>query len=344
MLRRILDLGATLLDYELVTDDRGLRTVAFGRHAGLAGAVDTLWALGRRFAAQGIDTPLARLRPAVEYGALARARADIEEAARRIAGDGLPAEISPLAVGVTGSGGKVFGGAMEVLALLPHRDVRPEDLAAEMARTGGRAKEVLVVGYGPEHLVEPATPGTAYGWEHYLAHPEAYRARFGPHLAHLTAVIHGIFWREGYPRFILREDLAALRAKGHARLQLITDVTCDLGGSDEALVRLTDPGAPAYVLDPRSGETRDGLEGEGIAVIGIDILPAELPVDASLHFSKCLTPLLPALSRGTPDPGDATVPAAIRRAIIAHRGRLVSPWDERLAAPLERHGAAGARR
>jgi alpha-aminoadipic semialdehyde synthase len=344
MLRRMLDLGATLLDYELVTDERGARTVAFGRHAGLAGAVDTLWALGRRFAARGIDTPFAGLRPAVEYGEMAKAAADIGKAGARIVGEGLPEEISPLAVGVTGSGGKVYGGAMEVLAHLPHRRVRPADLAAEMARHTGRAQEVLVVGYGPEDLVEPVRPGATYSWEHYLVHPEDYRACFGAHLAHLTAVIHGIFWKEGYPRFILREDLAALSSRRGSRLQLITDVTCDLGGSDEALVRLTDPGNPVYVFDPRTGEAKDGFYGEGVAVIAIDILPSELPIDASRHFSGCLSPLLPALARGVPDPGDGSVPGAIRRAIIAHRGRLVSPWDERLAVPLERHGSAGLRR
>ena len=125
MLRRLLELECTLLDYELVTGDDGIRTIAFGRHAGLAGAIDTLWALGRRWEMQGIRTPLAELRPALEYGSVAKAREGIERAGQEIARNGLPAEVSPVVIAVTGAGGKVFGGAMEVLDFLPTREVRP---------------------------------------------------------------------------------------------------------------------------------------------------------------------------------------------------------------------------
>jgi saccharopine dehydrogenase (NAD+, L-lysine-forming) len=48
MLQRLLDLRCTLIDYEKVTDEAGKRLIFFGRHAGLAGMIDSLWALGRR--------------------------------------------------------------------------------------------------------------------------------------------------------------------------------------------------------------------------------------------------------------------------------------------------------
>ncbi|MBZ0268908.1 hypothetical protein K8I85_12180, partial [bacterium] len=110
MLRRLMDAGCTLLDYELVTDENGLRTIAFGRHAGLAGAIDTLWALGRRFTAEGIDTPLAALHQALDYDDLDDARTAVREVGARIGAEGLPEAASPLAIGVTGEGGKVWGG------------------------------------------------------------------------------------------------------------------------------------------------------------------------------------------------------------------------------------------
>jgi hypothetical protein len=72
--------------------------------------------------------------------------------------------------------------------------------------------------------------------------------------------------------------------------------------------------------------------------VAVDILPAEVPVDSSEHFSRLLTPLVPALARGVPDPADGTLPGELRRAVLAHRGRLVSPWDEKLAEPLREHG------
>jgi saccharopine dehydrogenase (NAD+, L-lysine-forming) len=66
MLQRLLDLGCQLIDYEKIVDERGRRQVFFGNYAGLAGMIDTLWALGQRLAWEKIDTPFSHLRPARE--------------------------------------------------------------------------------------------------------------------------------------------------------------------------------------------------------------------------------------------------------------------------------------
>jgi len=326
MLRRILQLRCTLLDYELVTDDAGTRTIAFGRHAGLAGAIDTLWALGRRLDAEGIATPFGRVRQAVEYGELTAALRDVDEVARQIRSRGLPASLRPFAVGVTGAGGRVSGGALEILDRLPGGRVRPDRLA------DWNGEGVAVVSYGPEDLVEPIAPGESYEWNDYVSRPSAYRSRFAPHLARLTALVHGIFWKEGFPRFVLRRDLAALWRDGATpRLRVITDVTCDVGGSNESLVRVTDPGDPGYLYDPATGETAAAWAGPGPVVLPVDIFPAELARDASRHFSEVLAPLVPALAAGETN-------APLARATIVRDGELVPPWDEELAVPLRDHG------
>ena len=54
MLRRLMELGCTLIDYELITDERDKRLIFFGRHAGYAGMINSLWALGRRFKSEGL--------------------------------------------------------------------------------------------------------------------------------------------------------------------------------------------------------------------------------------------------------------------------------------------------
>jgi len=54
LLRQVLDLGITLVDYEKIADADGRRLVKFGRQAGQAGMVETLRALGRRLAAEGV--------------------------------------------------------------------------------------------------------------------------------------------------------------------------------------------------------------------------------------------------------------------------------------------------
>ena len=67
MLNRLLELGCTLVDYEKITDEQNHRLIYFGRHAGYAGMVETLWCLGRRLADQGIQSPLCRIMHAYEY-------------------------------------------------------------------------------------------------------------------------------------------------------------------------------------------------------------------------------------------------------------------------------------
>ena len=345
MLQRLLELGCTLLDYELVQDDSGVRTIAFGRYAGLAGAIDTLWALGKRLALRGFETPLLGVQQAIEYGDIAAARAAIEEAGRRIARDGLPAEISPLVIGVTGGGGKVSGGALEILDLLPSRRVDPDELATVIDGCEAGGREVLVASYAPGHLVEPVDASARYSWDDYLQHPGAYRSRFAPHLALLSALVHGIYWEEGYPRFVLRQDLAPLWANGQRpKLEVITDITCDPDGSNESLVRITDPGDPVYVYDPATGSAVDGWEGPGPAVLPVEIFPAEIPRDSSEHFSRMLSPLVPALARAgrNLDAGDESVPAALRGSLLAVRGKLLPRWEEELSKPLGQHGSGAA--
>ena len=70
MLRRLMELGCTLIDYELIVDRRGRRLIFFGRHAGYAGMIDSLWALGQRLAWEGFATPLEEIRLAHQYASL----------------------------------------------------------------------------------------------------------------------------------------------------------------------------------------------------------------------------------------------------------------------------------
>jgi hypothetical protein len=75
-------------------------------------------------------------------------------------------------------------------------------------------------------------------------------------------------------------------------------------------------------------------------VWAVDILPSELPLDASRHFSEVLAPMIPHLARDdvADRPADDAFPAELRRAYLAVRGRLLPEWEEKLAGPLAEHG------
>ena len=94
MLTRMMELGCSLIDYEKVTDDQGKRLIFFGRYAGLAGMINTLWTYGRRLKEEGLTTPFARLRQTHEYASIEEARNAISEVGKEIAQHGLP-DINP---------------------------------------------------------------------------------------------------------------------------------------------------------------------------------------------------------------------------------------------------------
>ena len=84
MLRRLMELNCQLIDFERITDAEGRRLVFFGRFAGLAGMIDTLWAFGRRLRHEGVDSPFASLRQAYGYENLEVAKAHVAEIMGRL--------------------------------------------------------------------------------------------------------------------------------------------------------------------------------------------------------------------------------------------------------------------
>lgn len=327
MLRRVLELGCTLIDYERIADEQGQRLIFFGRHAGLAGAIETLWALGQRLAWQGIATPLAQVRHAYEYHDLAEAQAAIAQIGAAIRADGLPAAIAPLTIGVTGYG-NVSKGAWEILNLLPMEVVEPSDLADVTAGAGASRYVLYGTTFREEHIVTPRDELEPFDCQRYYDCPDDFRPIFEQYLPHLTALINGIYWDTRYPRLVTKAGLCRLAEAGQLRLHVIGDISCDVEGSVEITVKATDPGDPVFVYDPLTGAVQDGCEGPGVAVMAVDILPSELPRDASESFSEVLLRYVPAIAAadfGVPFEALA-LPPEIKRAVIAHRGELTPAY------------------
>ncbi|MBN2798181.1 MAG: hypothetical protein JXX28_03470 [Deltaproteobacteria bacterium] len=327
MLRRLMDLSCTLFDYETITDEGGQRLVAFGRHAGLAGMVDTLWTLGHRLVALGHPTPLSELRPTHEYADATEAMAAVARAGEALLAEASwPAEITPLVIGITGYG-RVAGGAWEILEHLPHTKVSPDALEARVAE--GR-REILAVEFREEHLVEPHAPDESFDLQDYYTRgKEGYTSILDQHLPHLTVLVNGIYWEERFPRLAGVKVLRKLFHGASPRLLAVGDISCDVDGSLACTVRDTMPGDPVYVYDPHTGDAPSGLVAEGLAVMAVTNLPTELPVDASRAFSQALTPLIPGLADA--DLSAATVeeaglPGPMQRAAILWRGQLTAPY------------------
>ena len=327
MLRRMMELGCSLIDYEKMTDEAGRRLVFFGRFAGIAGMVDTLAGLGERLETQGLETPFSRVRLAHEYGRVDLAKAAIAEVGRDIVEQGLPAELSPFVIGVTGYG-HVAKGAWEMLDSLGATEVEPIDLPALAAK--GDRRTVYRVMFREEHMVEPKEIGHRFDLKEYFGQPELYRSRFEDHLPHLSALVNCIYWDARYPRLVTKEWLKqAFGAGSRPKLAAIGDISCDIDGSIEATCKATEPGAPFFVCDTDTLSVRDGVEGDGILLMTVDNLPCELPFDSSREFGVALVPFVPAIAhtdfRRPLEKLD--LPGPIRRALILHRGRLTPEYS-----------------
>ena len=70
MLKKMMDMRCTLIDYERIVDKNGRRLVFFGRFAGLAGMVDTLWTFGQRLHWEQIDSPFTEIKQTIHYNDL----------------------------------------------------------------------------------------------------------------------------------------------------------------------------------------------------------------------------------------------------------------------------------
>lgn len=324
MLKHMAELGCTLIDYEKMVDDQGRRVLFFGRQAGFAGMIDTLWSCGRALKADGLETPFAAVRQTIGYLNLTEAREAVSRIGREIRDKGLDPKIVPFVCGFAGYG-HVSLGAQEIYDLLPVEEVAPRDLEA-FARSGNAsAHRVYKVVFKEEDMVRPRVRGAAFELQDYYKHPEKYEADFERYLPRLSVLVNGIYWTPQYPRFVTQDALRSLYAPGASpRLRVIGDISCDVDGSLACTVKATDPEHPVYVYDPFQGRALDGFEGRGPVVMAVYNLPAEIPLDSSAFFSQALKPYVPAIAaanyRG--EFADCGLPDVVKRAVILFRGRL----------------------
>ena len=323
MLKQILERGCTLFDYELIADEQNRRKVFFGHHAGLAGMIDSLAALGRRLAVEGIPSPFAELGMAHEYPSLPDAQAAILEVGGKINARGLDERIAPLVVGFAGYG-NVSKGAQEILDLLPTHELQPEALPGLRAHSDVDNRHVYKVEFHESDMFVPREPNASFELHHYFQHSDLYASVFERYLPHLNVLINGIYWNEKVARLVTKEFLRGLYAAGQPHLRVIGDISCDIGGGIEATARATDPDKPCFVYDVETGAARSGYAGRGPVIMAVDNLPCELPLESTQHFSNSLRDFVAEFARAdlSRREGLASLSYPLRRSLITFRGAL----------------------
>ncbi|KAF5331906.1 hypothetical protein D9611_008892 [Ephemerocybe angulata] len=299
-----------LIDYELLQNAAGERTVGFGWHAGVAGALEALSAMAHYHLEMGVASPFLCTPRPHSQPSLAHARKQLRALGELVAAHGTPAPLGPFIIGVTGSG-NVARGCLAMLDELPiqHIPVSALDALVRNPDTDRRKPSDYFV----------RTDGGAYSREHYYANPQAYQSVFHDKVApYLTLLLHGAGWAPGFPRLMTNAQLVQALEKaqtlGGLRGLNVGDISCDIEGGLEFLTRSTTLSSPFYKVHPSSPSssssptTSTDLNGPetttklhttptlpAVQLMSVDILPTALPLEASEHFSARLLPYIQAL-------------------------------------------------
>lgn len=329
LLKRMVDLKSTLIDYEKIVDENGRRLVFFGRFAGIAGMIDSFWALGGRLKNEGFDTLFSHLKQALDYPDLESIKAAYREQAKTLTQDGLPKTLTPLIFGFTGYG-NVSRGAQEMFDIFPNIEIQPEELAEFYRKGKFSNRHLYKVVFKEEHLVKPQDSTAEFDLQDYYHHPKKYESKFEQYLPYLSVLINAIYWDTMYPKLVTRKYLKENYESGAGLpLKVIGDITCDIGGSIECNMSETDSGNPVYVYDPIKEDIQYGTEGNGPVVLAVDNLPCELPKESSTVFSTVLKEFIPALLKTdfSLDFNRVNLPAELKQATILYNGEFTPDFE-----------------
>jgi saccharopine dehydrogenase (NAD+, L-lysine-forming) len=269
LLQAILAQGISLFDHEVIVDQNGQRLVAFGYYAGVVGAYHAIRTYGLK---HGLFE-LAKPSDLADINALKNVLREIN--------------LPPVKIVLTGKG-RVGSGAAEVLDAMGLPCVDPEDfLVNEYPHAVYTAIDVC--------SYVQLSPGSTVDKQHFFAHPELYANNFFRWAAVSDLFIAGHYYGKGAPMMLDVNDLKDPSLK----LSVIADISCDIGAPIASTLRSSTISDPIYGVNPRDMAECDWRSEDALAVMAVDNLPCEVPVDASSGFSIAFSKyVLPAFFDG----------------------------------------------
>ncbi len=286
LLRAILNKNIELYDHEVITNQKEIRLVAFGRYAGIVGAYNAIRTLG-------IKNNSFVLPKAQEL-------ADQLELIEELKKISLP----NIKIVLTGKG-RVSNGAKEMLDGMGLKEVNVEDYLNKAFQEPVYC-QIDVLDYNKR------TDGKVIDMYDFFDHPEAYQSDFLRFAQVSDLYIAGHFYASGAPYIFTREDAKLKEFK----IRVVADISCDIDGPVASTLRASTIADPIYGYDRENEIETDFMQPEAIAVMAVDNLPNELPRDASQGFSEnFVTHVIPAFFNGDKD-------GILERARMTQNGKL----------------------
>ncbi|MEZ5057059.1 MAG: NAD(P)-dependent oxidoreductase [Saprospiraceae bacterium] len=293
LLQAILKKNITLIDYEVLTNQKGARVIAFGKFAGMVGAHNALWTYGKR---TGMFE-LPRMKDLHDYAAAVAVYKQMEWPAVKIV--------------LTGTG-RVGMGAALVLKDMGIREVSSE------AFLNSEFKEAVFTQLDCKEYVA-RIDGEEFESQHFYNNPKEYCSIFEPYTKVADIMVNGIYWDNDAPVFFNNEDMMA----PDFSIRVIADVTCDIApvSSIPSTLKASTIANPVFGFDVRTGKEVVPHQDGVVDMMTIDNLPNELPRDASSAFGQqFLDFVLENLINGDQE-------GMIERATIAKGGKLTERFS-----------------
>ncbi len=312
LLQKFIDQKASLIDYEPIVDQSGKRTIAFGRFAGIAGAIDSFFVAGKKYQARQLKTCLSQIKQTWKYDSIEAVRQSFQQI------DFTQGE--PVQVLIVGTG-KVGLGCREVCQWLGLPEIDIQELL-DGKQPAGSWYSVA----SSRHIYQ-RKDGQAFDMSGFVEKGgDEYESIFDLLLGKFSILLQTPYWDERYPRHLDRERMLANLDK----LPLVVgDISCDINGSLACTTKASDTDTPAFTYYAEKGKSIDGIFADGITVMSIDNLPCELAKDASIYFSNALKDYMENLMSV-----DLTQPFEscgfnedIARAVIVYNGQLTPNYQ-----------------
>lgn len=327
ILKKIMEGKSTLIDYERIVDKNNKRLIGFGKYAGYAGTLDTLWLLEKQLMARGHITTPGRSKQAIQYKDLEQAKMELKAFGKEIKEQNKMKNNPAIIFGLFGYG-NVSKGAEEVLSCLPINIIEPTQIKEVYENSDAYETYLFLCIFKIKDLLKHKK-NSAFIKADYYNDPTDYTSNFEQYLKYMTVIINGLYWNMKSPSIVTWDMLQRLYTqKDMPNLAVIGDISCDIQGAIECNIKHTDLGNPFYYVDPIKRDVSGSKEGTEIAVLAVDNYPAALSLDASAYFSKCLKRYLKDIIKvDYKKPLDINgMPPEVRKAVIVYNGKLAPDY------------------
>ncbi len=291
LLQAILAKNIELYDHEVITNQQGVRVVAFGRYAGIVGAYNG-------FRTYGLKTKTYQLPKAGEV-------ADQQGLIAELRKINLP----PIKIVLTGKG-RVGHGAKEMLEGMRLKEVSVEEF---LHKTFNEAVyvQIDVLDYNIRK------DGKVIDENDFFKNPGQYKSNFMRFAKVADFYIVGHYWDDHAPYIFTEENAKSPDCK----IKVIADISCDVNGPIVSTIRSSTIENPIYGYNPHTGKEVDYMDNDAIAVMAVDNLPCELPNDSSIGFgNNFLKYVIPAFFNGDKD-------GVLERALMTKNGKLTERFS-----------------